>query len=91
MAEVRQRCWIYKSSRKDEMYLYLARKDGFDVVPETLLNLMGQVVLVMELDLYPGRRLARADVAQVMAELAERGFHLQLPPVHPHQDVGSSA
>ena len=69
------------------MYLYLARKDGFEVVPESLLNLMGQVVLVMELDLHPGRKLARADVAQVMAGLAERGFHLQLPPVHPHRDA----
>ncbi len=91
MTEVRQKCWIYRSSRKDEMYLYLAKKDEFEVVPEALLNLMGKVVLVMELELHPERRLARADVAQVMADLADRGFHLQLPPAHPHQDAGPRA
>jgi uncharacterized protein YcgL (UPF0745 family) len=27
-------CWIYRSSRKDEMYLYLGKEEGFDEVPE---------------------------------------------------------
>ena len=35
---------------------------------------------VLEVALTPERRLAQADAALVRANLAERGFHLQLPP-----------
>jgi uncharacterized protein YcgL (UPF0745 family) len=59
-------CWVYRSSRKDEMYLYLADKDVFDPVPEALLKAMG--------------RLAREDVNQVLANLRDQSFHLQMPP-----------
>ena len=34
----------------------------------------------MQLDLHPGRTLAREDVVQVMANLTARGYHLQMPP-----------
>lgn len=74
-------CWIYKSPRKDEMYLYLAREDGFDAVPDALLTQFGRPVFVIEIELHPGRALAREDVSQVMANLEARGFHLQMPPV----------
>lgn len=74
-------CWIYKSPRKDEMYLYLAREAGFDAVPDALLAQFGPPVFVMEIELHPGRTLAREDVDQVMANLTVRGFHLQMPPV----------
>lgn len=73
-------CWIYKSPRQDEMYLYLAREDGTDAVPTALLERFGAPQLVMQLDLHPGRTLAREDVAEVMAHLAARGYHLQMPP-----------
>ena len=36
--------------------------------------------LVMQLDLHAERKLARADVEQVMRELKDRGFYLQMPP-----------
>jgi uncharacterized protein len=73
-------CWIYKSPRKDEMYLYLAREDGFDAVPDALLTQFGKPVFVMEIELHEGRTLAREDVNQVRANLRARGFHLQMPP-----------
>jgi len=73
-------CWIYRSSRKNEMYLYLAKEDGFDDVPESLRTLFGEPSPVMELELSPERQLAREDVVQVMQNLRERGFHLQMPP-----------
>lgn len=73
-------CWIYRSPRKDEMYLYLAREEGFDDVPKPLLDRFGPPQFVMELELHPGRTLAREDVTKVMVGLKERGFHLQMPP-----------
>lgn len=73
-------CWVYRSPRTDEMYLYLAAPDSFDKLPEALLQRFGKPVLVMELQLNPERRLAREDVGQVIANLRNQGFHLQLPP-----------
>ncbi|VAX10505.1 hypothetical protein MNBD_GAMMA26-108 [hydrothermal vent metagenome] len=72
--------WIYRSSRKEEMFLYLRQEDGFDVVPESLLDRFGQASLVMELELHSQRTLAREDVNKVVANLLEHGFHLQMPP-----------
>lgn len=73
-------CWVYRSTRKQEMYLYLAGENAFDRVPDTLLENFGDPILVIELELNPERKLAREDVNTVMSNLDERGFHLQMPP-----------
>ncbi|HDK38608.1 MAG TPA: YcgL domain-containing protein [Thiolapillus brandeum] len=75
-----QTCWVYKSSNKDEMYLYLAKEDDFETVPEVLMARFGKPSLVMELKLHEKRSLARADVDQVMQQLTEEGYYLQMPP-----------
>jgi uncharacterized protein YcgL (UPF0745 family) len=78
-------CWVYKSPRKEEMYLYLAAEDGLDAVPQPLLERFGTPRLVMQVELHPDRSLAREDVAKVMANLRAQGYHLQLPPdLRPH-------
>ncbi len=73
-------CWIYRSNRKDEMFLYLSAEDGFDAVPQPLLKAFGRPSLVMQLELHPQRKLAREDASKVMANLRLQGFHLQMPP-----------
>lgn len=73
-------CTIYKSSRKVDTYLYVEREDDFSRVPEQLLQMLGPLQRVMNLDLHPQRPLARADVNQVMAELQAQGYFLQMPP-----------
>jgi len=73
-------CFIYKSLRKDELYLYLLKRDDFSVLPEALLQNLGKLAFVMELQLNPQRKLAREDVSKVMHSLETRGFFLQIPP-----------
>jgi uncharacterized protein YcgL (UPF0745 family) len=73
-------CWIYKSPLKEEMYLYVPREADFDQVPQALMARFGTPALVMELELDARRRLAREDVLQVMQNLTQQGFHLQMPP-----------
>lgn len=80
MVDDSQPCWVYRSTRKQEMYLYLAEPDAFDAVPEALLQQFGDPILVIELELSPERRLAREDVDIVMCNLRTCGYHLQLPP-----------
>jgi uncharacterized protein YcgL (UPF0745 family) len=74
------RCRIYKSTRREEMYLYLRGEENFDDVPDALLAQLGRLELVMELDLHAQRKLARADVRKVMESLDRRGYFLQMPP-----------
>lgn len=74
------RCHVYKSRTRPDTYVYLARKDGFDVLPEALRQRLGLLEPALEFDLTPDRRLARTDAATVIASLQAQGFHLQLPP-----------
>lgn len=74
------KCWIYRSSKKDEMYLYVNQKDQFEHVPESIMRGMGKADFVMELELDGQRSLARVDVAEVLEKLTEHGFYIQMPP-----------
>ena len=76
----RQFCSIYKSSKKDEMYLYVLKSDGLKRVQEALLSIFGKAIHVSDMILTSERKLARVDVEQVLAQLTEQGFYLQMPP-----------
>jgi uncharacterized protein YcgL (UPF0745 family) len=73
-------CYIYKSLKKQELYLYLDKKDDFSAVPQALFESLGRLAFVMELQLTPERRLARENIDTVIASLKSKGFHLQMPP-----------
>lgn len=77
------RCTIYKSLKKDGLYLYLRDRDMLGNLPEALQKSIGNTELVMELELTPQRTLARADVNEVIKSLEEKGFYLQMPPRDP--------
>ncbi len=72
--------YIYKSLKKNELYLYLQKKDDFSGVPEVLLNSFGKIEFVMELEITSERKLAREDATKVLASLQEKGFFVQVPP-----------
>ncbi len=73
--------YIYKSSRKDELYLYITKKDDFSDVPQPLYDSMGkEPVFVMELVLSPDKPLAREDVNKVIKNLETQGYHVQMSP-----------
>jgi uncharacterized protein len=74
-------CFIYKSLKKDYLYLYINNKDDFSRVPEALFNSFGNMEFVMGLDLTPERKLAQEDAGKVIASLKEKGFFVQMPPV----------
>ena len=73
-------CFIYKSLKKDYLYLYIVKKDDFSRVPDALVNSLGKMEFVMDLKLSPERKLAREDVGKVIESLKEQGFFVQLPP-----------
>ena len=66
------------------MYLYVPYRDIEDELlndlPVELSKLTGRLDKVMELELSTDRKLARANVEDVIASLKERGFYIQMPP-----------
>ncbi len=73
-------CVIYRSTKRDQTYLYVDKKDDFSRVPEALMKSFGTPHLVMLLPLDGSKKLASADIEKVKLALKEEGFYLQLPP-----------
>ena len=71
---------VYKSLKKADTYVYLAKRDDFAGLPEPLRTQLGALQFVLEVDLAPGRKLAQENADVVRENLAARGFHLQFPP-----------
>lgn len=71
---------IFKSSRKDEMYLYVEKSKGMKEVPDQLKEMFGTGSLAMTMLLKPDQKLARADTDTVIASIRSEGYYLQLPP-----------
>ena len=77
-------CFIYKSNKKDELYLYLNKQDDFSMLPDALLKSIGQPEYVMELEITTDRILAREKASDVLKGIADNGFFIQMPPTtHP--------
>ena len=74
-------CFIYKSNRQDELYLYVDKKDDFSNLPDILFKSIGEPVFVMELELTQELKLAREDTKKVIEQLQEKGFFVQMPPI----------
>ncbi|WP_330926151.1 YcgL domain-containing protein [Candidatus Sororendozoicomonas aggregata] len=70
---------IYKSPKKNDMYLYLLKADRLSKVPQALSTLFGKPEHVMDILLTPERQLARVEPWQVIEALNTRGFYLQMP------------
>ncbi|MDX1695894.1 MAG: YcgL domain-containing protein [Ketobacteraceae bacterium] len=73
-------CSVYRSPRKEGMYVYVRKNEGVDNLPESLIRQFGTPGHVMDLLLTADRRLARVEVAEVMGAIREKGFYLQMPP-----------
>ncbi|MEI8207872.1 MAG: YcgL domain-containing protein [Methylococcales bacterium] len=72
--------FIYKSLKKDYLYLYLVNRDDFSKVPEELLNNFGKLEFVMEIELTEDKKLAKEEAKKVIERLNTKGFFIQLPP-----------
>ena len=83
-------CSIFKSSKKDEMYLYIARSEltknqteaanPLEILPEAMRTAFGRATFVMDLELSESRKLARVNVLHVIDSIQNKGFFIQVPP-----------
>jgi uncharacterized protein YcgL (UPF0745 family) len=73
-------CLVYRCARRAYTYLYLNPSLDWEDLPPELVALFQGAEQIMELELHPDRPLAQEDVTQVLKNLADPGYHLQLPP-----------
>ena len=73
-------CEVFKSPHKDEMYLYVDKKEGLKRVPKELLEIFGKPKSVMTMLIREDKDLARVKSEDVLREIREKGFYLQMPP-----------
>lgn len=71
--------YIYRCSARQDMYIFLAEKDNFDCIPDELKKSMGLLSFAFELDIDKERKLAKEKPEQVLENLKQTGFHLQMP------------
>ena len=77
-------CDVYKTHKKDELYLYVAQKDGLSRLPDELRDLFPSPVKALTIILTPDKKLGRAVAQDVLDSIDEKGFYLQMPP---HREV----
>ncbi|MCO4785521.1 Protein YcgL [Marinomonas gallaica] len=71
---------IFRSSKVDEMYLYVEKNKGLKNIPEALMSRFGAGISAMTMLIKPDQKLARANATDVMESIKEKGFYLQMPP-----------
>lgn len=77
-------CTIYRSPKKEGMYLYVEKSEDLQRVPQALLQRFGVPELAMTLLIHPERKLALADAATVLDAIEAEGYFLQMPPRADH-------
>ncbi len=71
---------IFRSSKREGMYLYVDNEELLSRVPPELMQRFGRPVEVMELQLSARKKLARVEAAAVLEQIEVSGFYLQMPP-----------
>ena len=71
---------IYKTRRKQDMYLFVDFQDDLSRVPEALLEQFGTPEFALSITLTVERRLANANAAEVLEQIEAGGYYLQMPP-----------
>ena len=74
------KCVVYKGAGKSDAYLFVKCDSDISQIPSDLLEALGTLEKVMNLELSLDQTLARADPETVRQQLRDKGFYLQLPP-----------
>ena len=72
-------CYIYRSSLKEGMYVYLNEEDGLEKLPAAVLKQLGTAEFAMSIELSADRKLGQEEASTVLENIHKQGFHVQMP------------
>jgi uncharacterized protein YcgL (UPF0745 family) len=70
----------YKSSKKEELYVFVDKQKGLEALPAEFKVMFGETHYVTDFELTPNRKLGREDAAKVYQSIESKGYFVQLPP-----------
>ena len=83
-------CYVYKGSKKEDHFLFMPQKIESQNLPSdlpvALLEMLGDLSLIVDFDLVETRQLPNADAKEVIAALNSRGFYIQMPKEEMHDN-----
>lgn len=71
---------VYKTAKREQLYLYVDRQEDLKRVPDALLEQFGKPQVAMEILVDESKQLAQLDGDKLLKEIADKGFYLQMPP-----------
>lgn len=74
------RVYIYRCKHRKDTFLYLPEKDNFEEVPDSLLEMLGEILFSFDFELDDSKKLIRAAAPEVIRNIQQNGYFLQLPP-----------
>ena len=73
-------CNIYKGKRKQDHYLFTRADQALDSVPDSILQIFGDLESVMTINITTDTVLAQSDPEEVVRMINDKGFFIQIPP-----------
>lgn len=71
-------CFIYRSPKKPDNYLYINKNNDFSSVPEALMKVFGKPIFVMKLWLNNERKMMADSPLEIRTKIIENGYFLQM-------------
>lgn len=71
---------VYRSSKRADTYLYVAKRDDFERVPKALMKQFGVPQYVTIVALSKHAKIAGIETSDFVKKLTQHGFYLQIPP-----------
>jgi len=71
-------CHIYRSPRKPNSYLYLPDKNDISALSDEFFKLFGEPEFSFSFELTADREMPQADAAEVIKNIQEKGYYLQI-------------
>ncbi len=71
-------CYIYRSTNKENSYLYIGKENDFSTVPEVLMKAFGQPIFVMKVLLDGKRQFVAGSAQHIEDKIQQDGFFLQM-------------
>lgn len=78
MASTEIECSVYRSSKRDETYVFIPKATPLSDLPKEVLKMLGQAEMVMTLNLTPNKKMARGKADEIIKSIDTQGFHLQM-------------
>lgn len=71
-------CYIYRSLKKENSYLYIDNENDFSKIPEVLMKAFGQPVFIMKVLLDGKRKFVVGSSQEIEEKITQDGFFFQM-------------